>query len=265
MKTAHLYEIYFAVGIFIFALAYWAEQDYHTEVVPILAGMGCGLLLWDLFKEMAREAKQAQKFLAMIETVAGMAMGGFICWGADKAFGEGGGLFVAVGLNFLFDAIIGDEPIKIMATAFDNMALAYMLGARCALNNGDETVYVYMPGVLYVVIGWLVTYLRPHAPILPELLTRLYNGSELGIIIYTSVVELAPHIVENDTTWVSATALAMMIIVAPLLHNTLERYTRGDKKDEGSEGAHLVVAPADSSDVLFPRRTGTLDSVHWRF
>ena len=162
---------------------------------------------------------------------------------ADETLGGGGsGLLVATGLNFAFDGFISDSYSIIIATAFDNLALAYLLGHCRDESCASVFVRVYLPGILYFV---LCASLAAAEKIAPELwdtiqelpigcgcfdlqLKEIGTGAQLGIILYTVMHELAPEMA-SDKAWVSAIALSVAFVLAPCLLVRIEAWEEGNK------------------------------------
>jgi len=255
--------VYIVIGACITGFGYWGSQDYHVQAVPILAGLGCGMLLYDLFDDMRTSKKDIRAWVYIV----GQGVGAFICWGADRVFGGAAGLLVAVTLNYMIDALVGGNNLpRIIATAFDNVALAYLLGARSERDGLSKGLYVYTPGAIYVGLCLMVMRLKTG---LEGNLKLFSEGATVGVILYTAVIELAPHMVENTTppptppsqsaplpssepleAWVSAVSLFTMLVVAPAMHiavSSWEKRRKERKEHTGSgidEGLSLTSASA---------------------
>ena len=228
------------VGGLIVASAYAADSEVvpPEKIVPILAGMGVGMLTWSLILDKAEKGAdfviQAKGYLV----IGGIALAAGVCYAGDHVGGGGNGLLVAVTLNFMFDAFISDGPAQIAATSFDNMALAYLLGhcaSPSAVPSTEECASafqrVYLPGILYVGICICFTFLRQRIEGMSLYLHNLGTGAQIGIILYTVISELAPHM-ESDELWVEGVAILCALFVAPLLHNALERIS--EKKEQSA-------------------------------
>lgn len=222
--------VYCAIGGLIVLAGWMGTAHYHAEAVSILAGLGCGMLLYDLLVDLK---KGNDMELRAWKFVLGMGAGAFVCWGADELLKPPSGLLVAMILNYLIDALVGENKLPmIVATALDNLSLAYVMGARSA--GEDKLLYVYAPGIIYAAACLICMKLKPNAP---EGWEQLGSGAVVGVVMYTAVIELAPHMVydialdalaTNSTqtttktrgvaTWASGVAVFAMVFAAPALH-----------------------------------------------
>lgn len=132
---------------------------------------------------------------------------------------DGGGLAVAVVLNFVFDCAISITPHWTYATGTDNIALAIVLAARAHQETFSvRWMYVYFPPFVYLFIGYFVSYRRVHENIrVPAFVRTFLTGAKQGIVAYTIVVELSTHIIDTiDDHSVTYGALAMLSVAGPL-------------------------------------------------
>ena len=141
----------FTAGAIVF-MSYMGDMYYSDDLLPPLAGIGCGLLLWDTVAaglEMPYTVS-GFKIVPRLYVVAGMTLAAMVCWAADQA-GEGTGLLIAVSLNFMSDALIADELVMIIATGFVNGVLGYILGSRCNRQaDCDRFLYLWLPAIIYL-------------------------------------------------------------------------------------------------------------------
>jgi vacuolar-type H+-ATPase subunit I/STV1 len=112
-------------------------------------------------------------------------------------------------LNYFADTLIGaSEAALIVVMGTNHLVLGYMLGAH-ARDEDRDFLYVYLPGMIYTVLS-LSTLLLPTQDRVKD--PHFLYGAKLGILFHTCVIELGPHIVEDDRTWVTGTALGMWCI-----------------------------------------------------
>jgi len=239
-------KVFLAIGVAISGVALFAEQEIlpAEDTVPILAAFGTGMLMWGLLVEAANvrdlennksERKEltttAMQYEAPI-TIVGILLAAGICLGADQAGGGSTGLLVATVLNFAFDAFISNSYATIVATAFDNLALAYMLG-HCSTDCASRFVRVFLPGGLYFVVCASVAWYNDEEHDVHPWLERLGPGAKIGIILYTVLFELAPEMTA-DKLWVSVVALVAAVGLAPLALVALVQWERA-QEGPGSE------------------------------
>jgi hypothetical protein len=148
----------------------------------------------------------------------------------------GVGLLASLVLNFATDALISSSVSMVIATMFDNAALAYLLGSRAHtidINGGELDMYLYVPGSVYFAIMAIMRIppLQGWAKTLEKY--NYFAGFVMGIVLFTAVIELAPHIVEQKEVdkGLTAAALACMFVGAPLLLLFLKRYAGEDEED----------------------------------
>jgi len=221
-----------------------AGYYYHSSyAVPPIAGMGCGLLVWETIIDERKKKHVAINAQGELQYYGSCACAVAACFLMDIIpNGGGAGLLVALVLNFATDALISTKVPMVVATSFDNAALTYLLGSRAYTNNIDGWklyLYLWAPGAVYLAAMVIMQFPRPNkwAIQLEESPTNYYKGLVIGIMLYTAVIELAPHIVDMDDTdkrW-TALALSCMFILAPMLLLFLKHFEKknstADKKE----------------------------------
>lgn len=197
----------------------------HTEaippdkVVPIMAALGMGMLSMGLLHAKDDYAEHFGKCEAPIYLLFGAG----VCWGADQ-INDTGGLLVAMGLNFSLDAYYAYSYTDIVAGAFDNMSLAYLLG-DCTTGCAHPGFHTWGAGVLYIVCTCAGTKLSNNA--MPPAVS---TGVLIGTTLYTVVAQLGPEMA-SSAAWVEGVAVLVGFGVAPLVYLGLKSWEKGTPID----------------------------------
>lgn len=227
------------VGIVGVSVATWGfAMIGHTttskEYLPLVSSLGCGMLVFETLhddrKQRGVDELSPRYYIACVLAV-------MVCW-LPEIYGSGGGVYgllVSLVLNFVTDSLIIDGAAMLVATGMDNIALAYVMGSRCkadvACSGGDKFISIYLPAILYFVI---VSTLQVWWPMLktkyqftginvggcfkPDTYkTQVFPGAVMGVILYTSIVELAPHIQHEEGNIVSLGCMLLLFVVAPMI------------------------------------------------
>ena len=179
-----------------------------------MAALGIGMLSMGLL-----HAKDYAEHIATWQAPKGMVLGASVCWGADQ-LNDTWGLLVAMGLNFFLDAYFAYSYTDIVAGAFDNMSLAYLLG-DCTTGCAHPGFHTWGAGFLYIVCTAVGT-IRFHNDMPPALST----GVLIGTTLYTVVAQLGPEMA-SSAVWVEGVAVLVGFGVAPLLYLGLKSWEKG--------------------------------------
>jgi len=227
------------IGILCITLLTWgaAELGMHVSgkaALPIMASLGCGMLIWETLhnekKQMKVDELSMRYYGACLAAVT-------VCWLPDNV-GAGNGiasLLVSLVLNFWTDALIIDGPKMLVATGVDNFALSYVMGARCRVDDDlpggkgcNKFISLGLPALLYFAIVGTLLLLWPRLKrewrdklslgrrfFKHDYDTKIFPGFVMGVILYTSVVELAPHIKHDEGGYISLLCMLCLFVFAP--------------------------------------------------
>lgn len=119
----------------------------------------------------------------------------------------------------------------ILATMFDNLALAYLLGHCSDSACASKFVRVYLPGVMYFGLCAGIECLR-RSPLMSfnQEVKDVGTGASLGIILYTVIHELAPEMT-SDIQWVSGLTLIVAFLFAPWFLSFVKSKEKQPAKD----------------------------------
>ena len=230
------------------------------EYLPLVSSLGCGMLIFETLhddrKQRGVDELSHRYYIACILAV-------MVCW-LPEIYGSGGGVYgllVSLVLNFVTDSLIIDGAAMLVATGMDNIALAYVMGSRCmadvACSGSDEFISIYLPAILYFVIVstfqvWWPMFKKKYnctgidvsRCFKPDTYkTQVFPGAVMGVILYTSIVELAPHIQHEEGNTVSLGCMLLLFVGAPVILAFLDWLEDRLSKRQRRRGAAVVPAP----------------------
>ncbi len=242
--------MYVAIGVATLATLGGSLAGYHWHslyAVPPIAGLGCGLLIWETIIDERKTKSTVKRGLYYeLKYYSSCACAVAICFFTDLIPSGGGlGLLVSLLLNFSTDALISTKVTMVVATTFDNVALTYLLGSRARkklITDFWLSVYLILPAIVYLFAMLIVqcSRLKQWAEKLKDSDSNGFTGFVMGIVLYTSLIELAPHMVEMDNTdkRYTAFALAGMFLIAPGVLLCLAEKPKDKQSDEKLQTLH---------------------------